>query len=243
MVRTFEVQHVTSQNPKRPKPSWSKTLNVQKVKGEGTSIRSLLAAWASLCACFKQCMLIHTWCDCLPADTPTRWCVFLICFEVEVDNITPCNYLWWHEVLIVAFVILLWGVAAAFVHQDCPIAIRDFDMVALTLGTIPYGKVVEIQHQDLTPFPLYCLCLFDIVRISSREFWWGDHTFIKEDFYQKEINGVSYSPMLPQPPLGHLGIFQTLAPASAPGVKSCSQVILRLPESVHRPQQQWSPTS
>lgn len=114
---------------------------------------------------------MHTWCDRLPADTPTSRGVFVICFEVEVDDITPCDDFRRLEVFIRLFLILLRGETAAFAQQDCPVAIRHFDMVALASRTMPYRKVVEVKHQNLPLFPLYCLCLLDVVEISSWESW------------------------------------------------------------------------
>ena len=62
-----------------------------------------------------------TWYHCTPADTPTRVCTTAISTEQKVDHVACASY------------ISRQGVAAAFLHQGCPVAVHDCQVVAATV--------------------------------------------------------------------------------------------------------------
>ena len=61
-----------------------------------------------------------TWCHSTPADTPTRLCINITCNEHQVDDVASACYGSRR------------GVAAAFLHQGCPVAVRDCQVVVVT---------------------------------------------------------------------------------------------------------------
>ena len=81
------------------------------------------------------------WCHCPPADTPTRPCPKIISGEHQVDAVAPASYGRWqggantlvsdHNATIRAIIIV--G-AATLLHQGCPIAVRDCQVVVETDG-------------------------------------------------------------------------------------------------------------
>ena len=67
-------------------------------------------------------LLTLTWCHCNPADAPTRPCIKAISSEEKVDDIAG------------AYDGGRQGVAAAFLHQSCPVAVRDCQLVEVAGG-------------------------------------------------------------------------------------------------------------
>ena len=91
--------------------------------------------------------ILQTWCHCAPAKTPSNTCMI----DIRVEEYFHCiGYRcdsWWLEVQGRRWV--PGGVAAAVVHQGCPVPIGDLDIVVLTLGMIFDIKVGELQPQYL----------------------------------------------------------------------------------------------
>ena len=68
-------------------------------------------------------LLALTWCHCTPADTPTRVSIIkAISTEHQVDEVACASYGGRN------------GGAAAFLHQGCPVAVRDCQVVEVTGG-------------------------------------------------------------------------------------------------------------
>ena len=78
-------------------------------------------------------MLTLTWCHRHPAYTPTRPCSTTISTEQQLDNVACAGYIGRQ------------GGAAALLHQGCPVAVRDCQVVVLTGGTI----VLNIKCSEL----------------------------------------------------------------------------------------------
>ena len=74
-----------------------------------------------------------TWCHCTPADTPTRPCIKAISTEQKVDDVACASY------------VSRQGVAAAFLHQGCSVAVRDCQVVVGTGGVRLNVKCSELQ--------------------------------------------------------------------------------------------------
>ena len=82
-------------------------------------------------------LLTLTWCDHTPADTPTSPCNSPISGEHQVDNITPaCEGSWQGGANILASDNNSAIVATALLHQGCPVAVRDCQVVQTTGGII-----------------------------------------------------------------------------------------------------------
>ena len=65
-------------------------------------------------------LLTLTWCHCTPADTPTSPCISTISTEHQLDNVACAGY------------VSRQGGATAFLHQSCPVAVRDCQVVVVT---------------------------------------------------------------------------------------------------------------
>ena len=78
------------------------------------------------------------------------------------------------------------GVAAAPVHQGCPVPFYDFDIVAWAGGRITVTrinfKVGKLQPQHLPTLYLYPICPLEVVRIILGVVWRGDDTCGKQSF-------------------------------------------------------------
>ena len=84
------------------------------------------------------------------------------------------HYDWWQEVPGIKWISR--GVAAAVVHQGCPVPICDLDKVACAGGDInstanPNSKVGELQPQYLPTLHYYGLRFVEVGRIESRVVW------------------------------------------------------------------------
>ena len=66
-----------------------------------------------------------------PAETPARPCTTSICVENQVDNVTLASDLGRH------------GGATALLHQDCPVPVRDRQVVVATCGLVLKVKRCE----------------------------------------------------------------------------------------------------
>ena len=100
---------------------------------------------------FQCCLneILQTWCHFNPTKTPSNPCMIDIRVEEYFHCIgTRCDS-WWLEVQGRRWV--PGGVAAAVVHQGCPIPIGDLDIVAWAGGDITSinSKVGELQPQHL----------------------------------------------------------------------------------------------
>ena len=116
-------------------------------------------------------MSLLTWCHRTPAETPTRRCYTVIRVEEDLHSVAPGRYDWRQEV-----VVFRWSsirVAAALVHQGCPVPIRDLDVVACAGGdgdvftTRQNSKAGELQPQYLSALHFYCLRFVKVVRIVA----------------------------------------------------------------------------
>ena len=118
-------------------------------------------------------LLALTWCHCTPAEIPTSPC-FKKCFtairvEQDLHSVAPGCYDWRQEVIGIRWIIR--GVAAAVVHQGCPVPICDLDKVTWAGGDIttnPNSKVGELQPQYLPTLHFYGFGLVHVVRIVIR---------------------------------------------------------------------------
>ena len=71
---------------------------------------------------YRNMLLTLTWCHRTPAETPTSPCIMVIRNEQELDNVASACY------------VSRQGGAAAFLHQGCPVAVRDCQVVVETGG-------------------------------------------------------------------------------------------------------------
>ena len=98
-----------------------------------------------------------------PTKTPSIRCPAFISVEIDLNFVSfGCYDLWV-------------GVAAAVVHQSCPVPIGDLDKVAWAGGDITMAirnsKVGELQPQYLATLHFYCLRLVEVVRVVVRVIW------------------------------------------------------------------------
>ena len=117
-----------------------------------------------------------TWYHCTPAETPASCCITAIRVEEDFHSVAPGRYHWRQEVQGRRWI----RVAAAVVHQGCPVPIGDLDKVTwagdIDRPTSMNSKVCELQPQYLTTLNFYGLRLVKIVRIVVRVVWRGDTT-------------------------------------------------------------------
>ena len=92
-------------------------------------------------------MIALTLCLCRPMKTPTRLCIFVIGVEVDFHFVRFGRYYRRLEVIGIRWI----RVAAAVVHQGCPVPIGDLDIVARAGGDITSinSKAGELQPQYL----------------------------------------------------------------------------------------------
>ena len=84
-------------------------------------------------------LLALTWCHCTPDDPPTRQCKTRISTEHQLDNVACAGYIGRQggaETLVSDQNVALRGGAAALLHQGCPVAVRDCQVVVGTGGMI-----------------------------------------------------------------------------------------------------------
>ena len=121
-------------------------------------------------------LLTLTWCHRTPADTPTRLCITIISLEHQLDDVACACYAGRH------------GCAAALLHQGCPVAVADCQVVLGTGGT-PCQlnvKCSELQRKDQSLLHLYRLCSLNVVRVVVRIVWGGDFACCKENELRKK---------------------------------------------------------
>ena len=111
---------------------------------------------------------------CCPVETPTRQRGHVIRLEDDVHSVRDgCVHYEWPQVTQVAPMLLMTVScrAGCLVHQNCPVPISDYHMVAktTTVTRTPINmKVGEHQLQHLATLHCYCLCLFNAVRVVVR---------------------------------------------------------------------------
>ena len=104
--------------------------------------------------------LTLTWCHRTPADTPTRPCIIVISTEHQLDDVACACYVGWK------------GVAAALLHQGCPVTVQNCQVVVATGETIGLNvKCIELQKNDQFLLHCYHLCLLDVVWVVLGEVW------------------------------------------------------------------------
>ena len=77
-------------------------------------------------------LLALTRCHCAPADTPTSHCNLAICTERQLDNVACAGYIGRQggaDTLVSDQNVALRGGAAALLHQGCPVAVHDCQVV------------------------------------------------------------------------------------------------------------------
>ena len=157
--------------------------------------------------------------------------------EEDLHSVAPGRYDWRQEVHVIG---RRWiQVAAAVVHQDCPVPICDFDKVAsadIKSTTRPNRKGGELQSQYRPTFDLYRLCLVMVVRIVVGVVWRGNDTYGKESLIISSSRKccliyLHHSPWVPQPSAGQSESISCQNPA--PVVDSRTQARL----CQHWPQQ------
>ena len=83
-------------------------------------------------------LLTLTWCHRSPAATPTRPCISIISNEHQLDNVACAYYVGRQggaDTLVSDQNVAIRG-SAAFLHQSCPVAVRDCQVVVITVGII-----------------------------------------------------------------------------------------------------------
>ena len=131
-------------------------------------------------------MRSQTWCHCCPVETPSRACSRAVRVEEDVHGVRLCGEDWRQEVPRRRWINRS-GVAAAPVHQGCPVPFYDFDIVTWAGGRIATFtsidlKAGELQPQHLPTLCLYRICPLKVVRITSGVVWREDNTCGKQSF-------------------------------------------------------------
>ena len=104
-------------------------------------------------------MSLLTWCHRNPADTPTSPCSTAISNEPELDNVACACY------------VSRQGVATAFFHQGCPIAVCDCQVVVAT-GGMGFDVIrSELQRQDQSLLHLYRFSVLKVIWIVVGVVW------------------------------------------------------------------------
>ena len=85
---------------------------------------------------YSNMLLALTWCHCTPADTPTRPCPTAISTEHQVDDVAFASYgsRQGGADTLASNENIRRGGAAAFLHQGCPVAVRDCQVGVETGG-------------------------------------------------------------------------------------------------------------
>ena len=112
--------------------------------------------------------------------------------EEDVHGVRLCDEDWRQEVPRTRWIII--GVAAAPVHQGCPVLFYDFDIVAWAGGRVTRTRINyktgELQPQRLPTLYLYPLCPLKVARITFGVVWRGDDTCGKQSFKLKSTEGT-----------------------------------------------------
>ena len=141
-------------------------------------------------------MRSQTWCHCCPVETPSRACSRAVRVEEDVHGVRLCGEDWRQEVPRRRWTYS--GVAAAPVHQGCPVPFYDFDIVTWAGGSIATVtginlKAGELQPQHLPTLYLYRLCPLQVVRITFGMIWRGDNTCGKQSFKLNSTKGTFFT--------------------------------------------------
>ena len=130
-------------------------------------------------------MRCQTWCHLRPVETPSSACSRAVRVEEDVHGVRICGEDWRQEVPRMRWVYTS-GVAAAPVHQGCPVPFYDFDIVAWAGGCIMVTniklKTGELQPQHLPTLYLYPICPLMVVRITAGVVRRGDNTCGRQSF-------------------------------------------------------------
>ena len=96
--------------------------------------------------CFLQLSkhVVNTWCHCTPADTPTSRCrqtaQMAVRDEHKVDEVAPASDCRWqggaNTLASDHNIAKSGGATTALLHQSCPVAVRDCQVVEATGGII-----------------------------------------------------------------------------------------------------------
>ena len=142
-------------------------------------------------------LLTPTWCDCTPMESPTRirsfaslWISLLICEKKNFHSVARGYYSWGSEVKGRGWV--KWSVAAAVVHQSCPVPVRDVEPVGkagVDVKADPDLKVGELHPQHHPALHFYCFSLKEVVWIVARPwgFWRFHSTCGNNSFKLRQI--------------------------------------------------------
>ena len=104
-------------------------------------------------------LMTLTWCHCTPSDIPTRICDVTISNELQVDDVACAQY-------------VIWQFKATFlIHQGCPVAVHDSQVVELTVVTALNLKCIEVQINDQSLLHLYCFSGVKVAWVLAREPW------------------------------------------------------------------------
>ena len=122
-------------------------------------------------------LLTLTWCHCTPADTPTSPCISTISTEHQLDNVACACYLGRQggaDNLISNHNVVRprGGGAAALLHQGCPVAVRDCQVVVARRLEGGFNvKCRELQRQDQSLLNFYRLCHLLVYWVVVGEVW------------------------------------------------------------------------
>ena len=113
--------------------------------------------------------LVVNTCHRPPADTPTSISSCIdTCGEHQVDGVASASYGRWQ------------GGATALLHQSCPVAVRDCQVVIGTGGiTVLNSECSKLYGEDQPLLHLDRLGLLKVVRIVARIVGRGDYTCAK----------------------------------------------------------------
>ena len=130
------------------------------------------------------------------------------------------------------------GGAAALLHQGCPVAVHDCQVIVGTGGIGLDVERIKLQGDDQSLLNLYSVCPLKVEWIVVGVVWRCDNTCDKK----KTVCHFPFhhSPSLPQPSVGQ-SINSIGCQSLSPVVGSRTQTRLSQGESEHWPQQQSSP--
>lgn len=138
-------------------------------------------------------MRCQTWCHLRPVETPSSACSRAVRVEEDVHGVRICGEDWRQEVPRMRWVYTT-GVAAAPVHQGCPVPFYDFDIVAWAGDRITVTRINlkegKLQPQHLPTLYLYPICPLEVVRIITGVVWRGDDTCGKQSFKLNSAEGT-----------------------------------------------------
>ena len=97
---------------------------------------------------YRNMLLTLTWCHRTPAETPTRHCITGTSDEHQLDDVACACYVsrqGGSDTLASDHNVAIRGRAAALLHQGCPVAVRDCQVVVATGGMGLNVKCSELQ--------------------------------------------------------------------------------------------------